>query len=311
MWTKLELLMLLISTCVCLSAATFTIDELSFDTINGNECVVYATDPFRLHGSIDIPSHFMFDGQSFTVTAIRCDAFRGSKISRVKIPSTVRTIGPMAFCVTRVKSVDIPSSVKIIGHDAFRECHRLKVVQLHEGLLQIEPGAFLGCHSLRQIIIPASVRYIDDDCFCECVNLRNVQFLGEPDSCGTGVFIDCGLTKPVHTSRYLLFVPPTYQGTYAIPYGITIIPGGILEFCEHLDTIIFPESIDSICIETYVNQQCWIFQSKNPPVLHISPDWPDLYPQINESISFVVPQGCRDTYSESPSWIGITNITEK
>ena len=97
MWKKLELLMLLVSICLNISAATLTIDKLSFDTINGNECVVYATDPFRLHGSIDIPSHVMFDGQSFTVTAIRCDAFRGSKISRVKIPSTVKTIGPMAF----------------------------------------------------------------------------------------------------------------------------------------------------------------------------------------------------------------------
>ena len=311
MWTKLELLMLLVSTSLCLSAATFTIDELSFDTINGNECVVYATDPFRLHGSIDIPSHVMFDGQSFAVTAIRCDAFRGSKISRVNIPSTVRTIGPMAFLRTKIKTINIPSSVEIIQNDAFYGCNKLKVIQLHEGVRNIGSATFSRCRNLKQLTIPSSVRFIGDFCFGECVNLRDVQFLGEPDSCGAGVFIDCGLIKPVHTSRYLLFVPPTYQGTYAIPNGITIIPGGILEFCEHLDTIIFPESIDSICIETYVSQQCWIFQSKNPPVLHISPDFPDLYPQINESISFVVPQGCRDSYSESPSWLGITNITEK
>ena len=207
---KCFFLVTLTSICLNISAATFTIDKLSFDTINGNECVVYATNPFNLHGSIDIPSHVEFGGRSFVVTIIRCDAFRGSKISRVKIPDTIKKIEPMAFCGTRVKSVDIPSSVKIIGHDAFRECHRLKVVQLHEGLLQIEPGAFCGCHSLRQIIIPASVRYIGDYCFCECKRLHNAYLLGQPDSCGVGVFIDCNLKTQVPISQLMdsLYLEP-------------------------------------------------------------------------------------------------------
>ena len=110
---------MLFASAIChLSAATFTIDKLSFDTICGNECVVYATAPFCLYGSINIPSHIEFCGQSYAVTAIRGDAFRGSKISRVKIPATVREIGPMAFLGTKIKTIEIPSSVRIIQqHD--------------------------------------------------------------------------------------------------------------------------------------------------------------------------------------------------
>lgn len=305
---KLELLMLLASTCLCLSAATLTIDELSFDTIGRGECVVSATAPFCLHGSIDIPSHVVFCGRSYAVTAIRGDAFRGSQICRVKIPATVREIGPMAFSGTKIKTIDIPSSIRVIQHDAFRNCQELRTVTLHDGLLHIETEAFSRCYNLKQLTIPSSVRYIGDFCFGECVRLRDVHFEGEPDTCGVGVFIDCNMKSPIQTSQYLLYCPISCRGTFVIPNGITTISGSVLEFCDQLDTIMFPESIEDIYIETYVSQQRWVFLSKNPPILHISPS---LYQHTNEHISIVVPQGCRDTYSESPSWQGFTNITEK
>ena len=47
----------------------------------------------------------------------------GLGITRVVIPSTVKSIGKSAFTGNNLTEVTIPSSVTIIGHDAFSENH--------------------------------------------------------------------------------------------------------------------------------------------------------------------------------------------
>lgn len=300
--------LLLSSVPLNICAATFTINDLSFDTINVNECVVYAADPYRLRGCVEIPSNVEYNGRSYTVTSIRCDAFRGSKIHRVNIPPTIKHIGAMAFCASKLTAVDIPSSVTDVGHDAFRSCSSLRMVNLSEGLRRIDSQAFSKCGKLKYIMIPSSVRILGEACFSECRNLRQVHCLGDVDSCGSGVFADCNLKYPLCTSRFLLYIPIAYRGTYVVPDGITTIPGGVLELSQYIDTIIFPKTIEVIGIEAYVCQQRWFFCSTNPPILRLTSD---LYSHTNASITFVVPKGARAAYLSSPSWKGMTNIIEE
>ena len=106
------------------------------------------------------------------------------RIVSVQIPSTVKTIGELAFyhCTSlesatfsegleiigdysfyecyKLKSADIPASVKIIGECAFSACESLKTLTLREGLETIRDCAFGGCCSLENFIMPDSVTSI-------------------------------------------------------------------------------------------------------------------------------------------------------
>lgn len=58
------------------------------------------------------------------------------------IPNTVVAIGMDAFCGSGISSIEIPSSVKVIGAGAFEQCKNLKTMNVPDGVEVIEMGAF-------------------------------------------------------------------------------------------------------------------------------------------------------------------------
>jgi len=77
--------------------------------------------------SVKIPSKVMYNGYSYSVTAIAPKAFRKcTKIKSVYIPSPVTSIGKQAFYkCTNMRSVIMLSSVTSIGKQAFEGCKKL------------------------------------------------------------------------------------------------------------------------------------------------------------------------------------------
>ena len=67
----------------------------------------------------------------------------------------------------------------MIGEEAFRGCTLLGSVELCEGLVSIQDGAFSTCRLLQQINIPSTVNFIHRDAF------NNIH--GLFDSHGSGV----------------------------------------------------------------------------------------------------------------------------
>ena len=72
------------------------------------------------------------------------NAFKGSWIERVTIPSTVKTIESYAFlnCI-KLKSVEIPKNVKTIYTSAFRSCKNLGTITF-KGNTDVKSSAFRG-----------------------------------------------------------------------------------------------------------------------------------------------------------------------
>lgn len=83
------------------------------------------------------------------------DAFGGSSISKVIIPSTVTDM-----------------------NSAFSHCENLTDVTLTDGLQVIGPSAFYGCTGLKSITIPESVVEIGEAAFADCTGLTTITYQG-------------------------------------------------------------------------------------------------------------------------------------
>ncbi len=92
-----------------------------------------------------------------TVTTIQGNAFYGTALTSIEIPSSVKTIYSDAFAkCTNLQAIEIPSSVKTIYPNAFANCTSLSEVTLNEGLAVIGYSAFANT-AIEEITIPKSV----------------------------------------------------------------------------------------------------------------------------------------------------------
>lgn len=98
------------------------------------------------------------------VKVIGAYAFRSSGIKDIELGS-VEVIGKGAFENSRIERVKIPGTVKSIESSIFEFCSDLKEVWIDKGVKKIEEDAFYGCDNLTKVYIPSSVVEIDEDAF--------------------------------------------------------------------------------------------------------------------------------------------------
>ena len=123
-----------------------------------------------------IPAEVTHEGETYKVTVIGAEAFRGnSTLTRVTIPEGVTTIEGYAFFVcTSLTKVTIPEGVTHIGNRAFWGCTSLTNVTIPEGVTYIRNLAFSGCTSLKSVSLPASLTECDQA--FSGLNLTEVTF---------------------------------------------------------------------------------------------------------------------------------------
>lgn len=149
-----------------------------------------------------------------TITTIGENAFRGTSIRAIELPSTVTTIGKSAFngcnilrsvtipnTVTAIidstfynsglTSMTIPNSVTSIGRSAFQRCSSLLLLTIPTSVTSIGVDAFRDCRTLTSVTIPNSVSSIGKYAFYGCSNLRSVTIPNSVTSIGNGAFMEC------------------------------------------------------------------------------------------------------------------------
>ena len=93
----------------------------------------------------------------------------------------VRKINEAAFITcSNLKSVKIPSTVREIGPRAFSDCWSLTNITFasDSGLTTVGEGAFTNCTGLTSITFPKTLSRLGVNCFHGCINLTGVHFLG-------------------------------------------------------------------------------------------------------------------------------------
>ncbi len=159
-------------------------------------------------------------------------AFYGaSKVTEVKLPSTVKAIRDNAFnSCSGLKSVEIPNGVTSVGSSLFWNCTTLEEAVLSSGQGAVTDNMFRSCSSLKKVQIPEGITEIGGYAFSDCANLQEINF---PNSLET--FTD---------SRQLANC--TSLTTVTIPDKVTELPDELFFGCNGLISVVIPTSVVSM-----------------------------------------------------------------
>ena len=92
------------------------------------------------------------------VKVISSCAFYGSKIKKIKLPSSLETIERGAFmCCKELKKLVIPGSVRRIHYEILMDSGVEEVI-VENGVENIPQSAFYGCQKLRYVSLPESLK---------------------------------------------------------------------------------------------------------------------------------------------------------
>lgn len=106
--------------------------------------------------------------------------------------------------VAGCKNTVIPTTVKSIMAGAFYYVQGMpKTLELHEGLSQIDSGAFEGA-DMEHVVLPSTLKTILSEAFSHCNNLKTVTYYTDNP-------------PKLHTCNYMTFYP--YQATLYVPKG--------------------------------------------------------------------------------------------
>ena len=152
---------------------------------------------------------------------IATEALRNMGITEIELPSSLKTIGAVAFENDwMLKSIAIPDSVTYIGNCPFlncaaltsirfpagleelpqsvcSECPALKSVTFPENLKSIPPTAFFNCTSLTSIVIPDGVTVISGSAFSSCSALTSIKLPASVETIGGWAFENCTALKSI------------------------------------------------------------------------------------------------------------------
>lgn len=140
-------------------------------------------------GTVTIPSEH--DGEP--IVGIGGYAFAmQSRLERVIIPDSIKTIGENAFSrCFNLTSVECGDGVQNIGTSAFESCLNLTSVQFGKSVGDIGDRAFYECKKLTSVDLPASVTRVDEEAFSACVGLNTVVIPDSVTSVGASAFAGC------------------------------------------------------------------------------------------------------------------------
>ena len=105
-----------------------------------------------------------------------------------------------------IREVKIPGSVREIGPSAFRDCANLEIVEVTEGLEVIRNCAFMGCAKLKRVILPSTLRLIESSAFLECTELEEIVLPDCLFQIGNQAFSKCNGLKRVSLPASLVYV---------------------------------------------------------------------------------------------------------
>ena len=196
----------------------------------------------QYNGVVTVPANFTDNGITYKVTAIDNEAFKGSKVTAITLPMSVKSIGKSAFEGSTLASLSVAKAdgtvvsagtdrfdhVTKVGDAAFRNCSGFKDVFYPATIKNIGTAVFAGT-GIENVTVPSFVETIGESAYADCASLTNVELPKTLKAIDAKAFAGCdALTsvKCVGTSPLSIsddtFSSAAYQNaTLNVPAGFT------------------------------------------------------------------------------------------
>lgn len=211
----------------------FTVDGLCYTLKNYTSKTVVVAAPFtengkpvaEYSGDVVIPASFTFDGVQYNVVGISDGAFQGSKVTKVVLPSTVTSIGKMAFEGSTLSDINVTDAIKSIGDYAFMGCP-IKAPFFPAGVTEVAEGTYYGT-AVTSAVIPGHVAKVGDNAFAACGQLTEVSVPKTVNALGQGVFADCdALVSVTVDATYPMAIDEGMFSDKAYAHAVLNVPSG-------------------------------------------------------------------------------------
>lgn len=175
----------------------------------------------------------------------------------VKIPSSVKSIAPFAFCGSHmVQTIDAPTSVKETDRLSLSWMPALRRVSF-SGIKSLGESCFWACANLKEASFSSSLETVGDDCFGHCNSLTELDlsnthatFLGRiaPMAYGMKRFVFPAQTK---TIPWCAFYYCESLSDITIPSTVTEISDNAFVGCKALVSITVPENVLNLNLNVF------------------------------------------------------------
>ena len=148
---------------------------------------------------------------NYRVTEIGFEAFSGSSLKEVVLPSTLTKIGDRAFSGTKLTSVTLPTNVTDIGRRAFGDIDSLTSVVIPKNLIK-GSEAFAGSKNLSTIYFEEGITKIADRLF-QGLGITSIKIPDGVTEIGSEAFSDSSLKEVVLPSTLTKIGDYAFYGT--------------------------------------------------------------------------------------------------
>ena len=193
----------------------------------------------EIEGDVIVPSHVEYEGKSYPVTVIDREAFYGMKIASLVLPDSVMEIKDSAFrdC-GRLKEVNLGKNLKKIGNSAFEWCENLRYMPMPASVRQV------GYHALHKTVLTDSswewgVLYFGHILYGYHGDLPEHSYIEVRE--GTTVIADGAFNSKSESLKDY----NNLEGV-VLPSGIKRIGDGAFEYCKGLSYVSMPKSVEYI-----------------------------------------------------------------
>ncbi len=250
LWKGLCTAVALMTVWLCCTTVCFAGAELNNGTFKyeadfyNNTCVL--TEYLGSDTVVNVPESI--DG--YRVVSLGRECFLGkTNVVKVNIPSTVKSIGAIAFKYSGIREITIPETVTQLSGSAFYKSENLERVVIKAPITKIEMNTFNGCYNLKSVVLPNTIREIDSYAFQYCRSLTSINIPSSLKEINRAVFEGCSSLVSIDLKNCESISSYTFSGCTNLQNvkmekcrGI----GNIFRYCTSLKEIRIPESVQFI-----------------------------------------------------------------
>ena len=223
------------------------------------------------NGSLDLPFNVYnsSDGKTYTIRGINNNAFKGCQgLSGVTFSKYMYIIGNNAFMgCSSIETITIPTNdpdlydnITTIGESAFRNCSRLRIIDLGSTVKSIGSYAFSGCYYIQKVHIANIKAWCDIDFGNESANpARNLEMSADEFYYNLYVagqkLVNLSIPNTVTSIKDYAFVHNRNLKSVIIPSSVTSIGKYAFYNCKLLETVRGAANVTDVGVNAFIDSR--------------------------------------------------------